>query len=174
MNKNQREALHNFNSVFSQFLTYIEKRASSYKPNGFGKEDLIQEGLIGLLSAVHTYKEDKGASFSAYAKKCISNRMNSFIRGHLSLKNKPLSGYTSLEEEPLFSESDPAEKVQEKEALEAFKDKLSEALSEKEKSVLEFYLNGSSIKAIAALEKTEEKSVQNTLYRIRRKIKNFM
>jgi RNA polymerase sporulation-specific sigma factor len=164
----------NLNSIISQFMPFIEKKALSYKPNGFTGEDLIQEGRIALLSAVNTYKKEKGVSFETYAKRCISNGMASFIRFNLSLKSRPLSGYASLDDTEIVSENDPIDRLLEKEALELFKDKLSESLSENEKRVLGLYLRGEGIKDISSFLKSDEKSVQNALYRIRQKIKKII
>lgn len=172
--ENRKISPENLSSIISQFMPFIEKKVSSYKLNGFSKEDLIQEGRIALLSAVNTYKEEKGVSFEAYAKRCISNGLASFIRFNLSLKSKPLSGYASLDDEEIVSLSDPIDKLLEKEALELFKDKLSESLSENEKRVLGLYLRGEGNKQIAILLKSDEKSVQNALYRIRQKIKKII
>jgi RNA polymerase sporulation-specific sigma factor len=100
--------------------------------------------------------------------------MASFIRFNLSLKSRPLSGYASLDDTEIVSENDPIDRLLEKEALELFKDKLSESLSENEKRVLGLYLRGEGIKDISSFLKSDEKSVQNALYRIRQKIKKII
>lgn len=174
MDKNQITESKDFNLVSSQFVPYIEKRASRYKPNGFGKEDLIQEGMIALFYAVDTYREEKGASFSAYACKCINNRMASFIRTHLALKSKPLSAYVPLDEEPVLFSADPAQQLIEKEEVSSMRAKLFQCLSDRESKVLRLYLEGESIKGIASATASEEKNVQNTLYRVRQKLKKIM
>lgn len=159
-------------SLASEYLPFIESIISAYKPNGFGKDDLLQEGLIGLFDAIRAFSPDKG-SFDAFAKRCIKNRIVSFVRGNLSLKNLPLSDFVPLENEILASSQTPETAVIEKEEAESLKEKLLALLSSKEKKVLALYLEGYSHKAIAENLKTEEKSVQNALYRIRVKLKEI-
>lgn len=156
----------------NEYLPFIESIISAYKPNGFGKDDLCQEGLIGLFDAMRAFSPEKG-SFDAFAKRCIKNRIVSFVRGQLSLKNLPLSDFVPLENETLTSSSTPETVVIEKEETQALKLKLSKLLSPKEKKVLFLYLEGNAIKEIAVQLKTGEKSVENALFRVRRKLKEI-
>ena len=163
----------NLDELVSEYVPYIEKKIAGYKLNGFGKDDLLQEGRIALLDAKNAYLPERGSSFKAFALKCINNRIISFVRGHLSLKNLPLTNFVSLENDGAAAGDDPEARVIEKEDAMAVHKKLSDCLSGNEKRVLSLYLSGNSIKEISVITHFNEKSVQNALYRIRQKLKQI-
>ena len=158
----------------------------SARPNllaGGDSEDLIQEGMVGLLAAIREYDSGKAASFRTFAEVCIKNRLISVIKAAARDKHIPLNNYVSFET-PLFSGNGDhyaygaADQLQEDpEAIllgrEAFQERmraLEGQLSGFEASILRLYLNGLSYSEIAAEVNKSPKSVDNAVQRIRRKL----
>ena len=150
---------------------------------GGDSEDLIQEGMVGLLAAIREYDSGKAASFRTFAEVCIKNRLISVIKAAARDKHIPLNNYVSFET-PLFSGNGDhyaygaADQLQEDpEAIllgrEAFQERmraLEGQLSGFEASILRLYLNGLSYSEIAAEVNKSPKSVDNAVQRIRRKL----
>ncbi len=158
------------------FLPYIRKRASRIKSVGLAYDDIIQEGLIGLLGAVDTFDEERGVSFETYAIACIDNRIYSALRQDSRKKNLPLNSSLSLSEnedsslEVLVTQS-LEDLVILREEVSAVLEQIHEDLSSFEKKVLALYLEGYSYLAISELLSSSPKSVDNALQRARRKLK---
>lgn len=150
---------------------------------GGDSEDLIQEGMLGLLSAVRSFQSDKAASFRTFAEVCIKSRLISAVRAASSGKHSPLNSYISFET-PSFdgiadfssataigvSQSNPEDMLISREELQEHLDKAKGQLSGFEANVLSFYLDGLSYQEIAAQVKRSPKSVDNAVQRIRRKL----
>ena len=157
--------------------------ARPYFLAGGDSEDLIQEGMVGLLAAIREYDSGKAASFRTFAEVCIKNRLISVIKAAARDKHIPLNNYVSFET-PLFSGNGDhyaygaADQLQEDpEAIllgrEAFQERmraLEGHLSGFEASILRLYLNGLSYSEIAAEVNKSPKSVDNAVQRIRRKL----
>lgn len=162
---------------FYDFIPFIEKRASLYKLNGFGREDLLQEGFIGLFDAMKSFSDDKGCSFNTYARRCIVNRMTSFIRKSLSGKNAPLSNFINIDDEADALESltypDPEKLLMDKEMVSELKEKVMSNLTDKERKILRMYLSNCTYREIAAAADISTKSVDNALFRIKKKLKGI-
>lgn len=148
------------------------KFGRSGKTNGSGAEsdDLCQEGFLGLMSAVRTYREERG-SFSAYANVCIENRMRSAVL-------KAGAGYaaeTDYDFTLLSDDGTPTEEsvISREQNAELFR-KLEGLLSEREFEVLRLYLAGFRYKEIAARLSLPVKTVDNSLTRLRRKLKKLL
>ena len=152
--------------------------ASSYKPlidsmakkyfrksvnAGIAEEDFVQEATMAFYSAVCSYADDKGVTFGLYAKICLRNRLVSMLRS-LSKKQRR----TPDEAE---ASSDPAYRLLEKEAVMRAEKKIRSALSELEWSVLCLYLDKKSYDEISEELGIAKKSVDNALYRIKKKLK---
>lgn len=134
---------------------------------------------MGLLSAVKTYNADKGASFKTYAGLCINRRIITLLERSGNNKSKALNDYVSLYdtdiEECITDDGvNPEENFIGKESLMSLRKSISECLSDKEKKVLELYLAGESYSDIASELKMSQKSVDNALQRIRRKLKKHI
>lgn len=132
------------------------------------EEDLAQEGLLGLLSAVQTYRSGGSASFATYAYTCMRNRMLSAVR---SVHGEP--PVRSLEDEPALPQTageDPAALLVRLEELESLRTHLRSVLTELEYQVLMRYLGSYSYEEIAADLSIGRKSVDNALTRLRRKL----
>ena len=157
-------------------MPYINRRASRIKAVGMMHDDLVQEGLIGLLDAIDGYDEERGTSFEAFAIRCIDNRIYSALRQAARKKNTPLNDYLSLSDESdkLQISQDipsPEEIVILQEELNYLLTLIREDLSTFEKKVLALYLEGYSYMAISEMLATSSKSVDNALQRARKKLK---
>ena len=156
---------------------------------GGDSEDLIQEGMFGLISAIRQYNSAQNTSFKTFAEHCIKNRLLTAVRSASSTKHIPLNAGVSLDtllsdesQTPPLAYADmfqtsPEEQVlarENKRNKEEFFLSLMEKLSKFEKSVLRNYLNGLSYKEIAQISCKDEKAVDNAIQRIRRKLaQNF-
>ena len=157
--------------------------ARPYFLAGGDSEDLIQEGMVGLLAAIREYHPDKAASFRTFAEVCVKNRLLSVIKAAARDKHIPLNHSVSLEP-PLFSgnsdchpygapqpqEKDPEEIFLNRESFRECMETLVGQLSGFEANVLRLYLNGLSYAEIAAEVNKSPKSVDNAVQRIRRKL----
>lgn len=152
--------------------------ARPYFLAGGDREDLIQEGMLGLLSAIRKYDPASGTAFKTYAERCIHNRLLSAIENASRQKHTPLNERVSYEDhmrkEDSFAEDTFTRQTEDRVLARVLERELLERkdsiLSKMERDVLKQYLAGMSYKEIAqALNKTE-KSVDNAVQRIRRKI----
>lgn len=170
--------------LVSRYMRLVRICARPLFLAGGESEDLIQEGMFGLLSAVRQYKPDHNASFKTFAEWCIRNRLRSAVRSASSLKHDPLNNRVPLEsilsDESQtqavtcadFFQKSPEEQVlarENKKYTEQLYLSLIDTLSKYEKAVLEYYLEGLSYKEIARLTGKSDKAVDNAIQRIRRK-----
>jgi len=148
---------------------------------GGDTEDLVQEGMFGLLSAIRSYDDGAGASFKTYAELCIRSRLYSAIKSASRLKHFPLNdgvSYEQLSEDsnaqlsaiPEIFRYSPEVLVLARESKEELYDAFSQCLSKFERSVLDLYLEGLSYREIADKLKKETKAIDNAVQRIRRKL----
>ena len=170
-------------ALVMRYHRLVRTCARPYFLAGGDSEDLIQEGMVGLLAAIREYDSGKAASFRTFAEVCIKNRLISVIKAAARDKHIPLNNYVSFET-PLFSGNGDhyaygaADQLQEDpEAIllgrEAFQERmraLEGQLSGFEASILRLYLNGLSYSEIAAEVNKSPKSVDNAVQRIRRKL----
>lgn len=154
--------------------------ARPYFLAGGDSEDLIQEGMIGLLSAIRSFRPEEGTAFRTYAEICIRNRIHTAVKMAARGKHSPLNGSISIDS-PVFQESgesspaeDPENMLIGREERRARMRLLREKLSTFEKTVLELYLNGLSCREIALQTARSPKSVDNAIQRIRRKAAPFL
>lgn len=137
---------------------------------GGDSEDLIQEGMLGLLAAIREFRPDRGARFATYAQVCVRRRIISAVRSASGGKHAPLNDYVSLE--LLSSETgsaDPEDLIIRRETFHALEADISGSLTRLEKQVLARYLEGESYAEIARAVGRSPKSVDNAVQRIRRK-----
>ena len=143
---------------------------------GGDSEDLIQEGMLGLLNAVRSFKSEENASFKTFAVLCIRRRLFSALRKSAGTKNVSLDECLSLESS-LFDENQsrndnlrsPEELLIDREEAQKRYRNLLQLLSAFEQSVLRCFLRGMSYREIAEITKRSEKAVDNAVQRIRRK-----
>ena len=155
--------------VFARFAPLVRTIAASYFLMGGDEEDLYQEGLIGLMQALRTYDAQKCDSFVKYAKICIHRSMLTAIKAAARKKHEPLNLSVQIPEDTTQSVGDPEERVLMREKLISLYAMIDVKLSEKEKSVLDLYVEGFSQKEIAAALSITPKAVDNALTRIRNK-----
>lgn len=145
---------------------------------GGDSEDLLQEGMMGLLSAIREYEEDKQCSFKTFAEVCIRNRIHSAIRSAARKKHAPLNDGVPLDvlsdesksQGPQYLQRDPEEQVLARESADEFISTYSRCLSKFESQILELYLSGLSYQEIGKELSRDTKAVDNAVQRIRRKL----
>ena len=165
--------------IMVKYKSMVRKKARAMFLLGGENEDLIQEGMIGLIKAVRDYDTEQGASFASFAEMCVSRQMYSAIEASKRKKHLPLNSYISLYEEgeavPLIDtiepqqENDPEALYFSREYTEAFIEQLKESLSPFEDHVLYLHLLGTDYRTIAELLDKSPKSIDNALQRIRGK-----
>ena len=170
--------------LVSRYMRLVRICARPLFLAGGESEDLIQEGMFGLLSAVRQYNNEHNASFKTFAEWCIRNRLRSAVKSASSLKHDPLNNRVPLElilsDESQtqavtcaeFFQKSPEEQVlarENKKYTEQLYLSLVSMLSKYEKAVLTYYLEGLSYKEIAKLTGKGDKAVDNAIQRIRRK-----
>lgn len=166
----------------------VRAKARSYFLIGADKEDIVQEGMIGLYKAVRDFKGDKLASFRAFAELCITRQIITAIKTATRQKHIPLNSYVSLDK-PIFDEEsdrtlmdvltgaimdDPEELMIHREEFGYLEEKMSEILSELELQVLALYLDGQSYHEISAKLNRHVKSIDNALQRVKRKLERHL
>jgi RNA polymerase sporulation-specific sigma factor len=157
--------------LLEKYKPLVKKQARTMYLMGGENEDLIQEGMIGLFRAISTYRQGEG-SFYGFALLCINRQMYTAVQASARKKHEPLNAYVSLDEEPQMPLEDSPETMlllQEKEGKrEAM---IARHLSSLEKKVLALYLEGMSYGQIAEQIGRPEKSVDNAIQRLKKKLK---
>ncbi len=163
--------------LISRYMGMVKKKASGYSIRAYERDDIIQEGLIGLMNAITFYNINSDCSFSTFAGICIDNRIRKALHYTNTDKFKSLDRSVSIDDlengEPLNDESaTPEEIVIAREKWTAVKAGVDTLLSDLEKEVLFLYLGDADYKQIAEKLGITAKAVDNALQRVRRKLKN--
>lgn len=170
-----------------RYKNFARVKARNYFLIGADKDDLVQEGMIGLYKAIRDFRPDKQSSFRAFAELCIQRQIITAIKTSTRQKHIPLNSYVSLTRpmpqddggEPdrvlvdvltQNSNSDPVELVISREEIDNMQTSFREILSDLEAHVLHLYLEGKSYQDIAESLKRRVKSIDNALQRIKRKV----
>jgi len=168
------------NFICEKYKPLVLKNSKKYFLVGGENEDLIQEGMIGLFSAIGDYDITSEVTFFHFAQMCIDRQMIKAIEASNRKKHSPLNAYVSLYDEegeeldePAYLADDPAELVIEAQENLDLIDRLKQALSPMEKQVFDLYMQDFDYKEIAAKLGKPEKSIDNTLTRIKAKAKNI-
>lgn len=159
--------------VIEKYRQTVEVVASKYKDSPMEREDLIQEGMIGLLAAIKSYRQDKGASFMTYAKICIDNSIQTALRKFSRQKDIPPQNVIEYQEEELPAESGHASAediVIAQESVSMLTQVLRENLSDFENEVLRLHIVGCSYNEIARRLCKTPKAIDNALQRVRKKL----
>jgi len=187
------EAVRNDDSMALEYLinkykNFVRAKARSYFLIGADREDIVQEGMIGLYKAIRDFRGDKLASFKAFAELCITRQIITAIKTATRQKHIPLNSYVSLDK-PIYDEdsdrtlldvicgtrvSDPEELIINKEEFVGLEDKMAEILSDLERKVLMLYLDGRSYQEIAVDLDRHVKSIDNALQRVKRKLERYL
>ena len=176
--------------IMYKYKDLVRIKAASMYILGADRDDLIQEGMIGLFKAVRDYDAGRDASFSTFADLCISRQMYSAIKSLSRKKHMPLNSYISIYasredsdqgseislEEILESDSKliPEQYVLDQENLKILEENIDKDLSELERQVLDLYITGMTIKKIAGVLGRDEKSTDNAMQRVRAKLKKYL
>ena len=160
-----------------RFLPDIRAKASRYTLAGLEQEDLVQEGLIGLLRAVKSYDSSRSASFATFASRCILFRMLGTVHLFLAQKHLPLNNYLPIDSAQVLAElsdrnGDPLEAYLKQEEQQLRRQKIKTLLSGLEQETLTLYLNGLSYEEMAQQLGCSTKAVDNALQRVRRKLRD--
>lgn len=160
------------NELIIRYKPVVEAIAAKYINSPLEKEDLVQEGMIGLLAAINSYKKEKGASFGTYARRCINNSIQSALKKVSRLKDIPQSSLVSLEED-YFDDVvhlSAEDEYLAKESVSTLNSVLYEELSSFENEVLRLYIMGCKYNEIAEKLDRNTKAIDNAIQRIRKKL----
>ena len=174
--------------LINKYRNFVRAKARSYFLIGAEREDIIQEGMIGLYKAIRDFRNDKLSSFRAFAELCVTRQIITAIKTATRQKHIPLNSYVSLNK-PIYDEdsdrtlldvlsgskvSDPEELVISREEFIDIEEKMGEILSDLEWKVLMSYLDGKSYQEIAIELTRHVKSIDNALQRVKRKLERYL
>ena len=170
--------------IINKYVKLVRSKARPYFLIGADREDIIQEGMIGLFKAIRDYKTDRYSSFRVFAEVCITRQIITAIKTATRQKHIPLNSYVSLNK-PLFDDDndrtlldiideksslDPEQMYINREQFTSIEEKIYKVLSSLEKKVLKLYLEGKSYIEIADKLEKPMKSIDNALQRVKRKL----
>ncbi|MCF0146903.1 MAG: RNA polymerase sporulation sigma factor SigH [Clostridium sp.] len=174
--------------LISKYESFVKAKAKSYFLIGADKEDIYQEGMIGLYKAIRDFKADKLTSFKAFAEICVTRQIITAIKTATRQKHIPLNTYISLNK-PIYEEdsdrtlidvlselkiTDPEELIIGKEQIKHIEGEMAKVLSDLEMEVLQSYLDGKSYQEIACDLDRQAKSIDNALQRVKRKLEKCL
>ena len=160
--------------LVARYLPMVRHGAARYFLPGMDAEDVVQEGLIGLLKAIRLY-DGRQSAFATFASVCVASTMATAAKAALSQKSRPLSDYSPLEELDEARQDQhvsPEEEIIIAEQVEELKGRIDTLLSGFEQRALTLYLSGHSYSEISQLLRTTSKAVDNALQRVRRKLRS--
>lgn len=166
-------------ALVERYVRVVRMCARPYFLSGGDSEDLIQEGMLGLLSAIREYDQNKNTSFKTFAEICIINRIKSAIRSDGRKNNAPLNEGVPLDEvfsdgsqslDARYYQRGPEEQVLARETEKEFISAYSRSLSKFEYDMLRLYLQGLTYDEMADVAGKDAKAVDNAIQRIRRKL----
>jgi len=175
-------------TLIKRYKNFVLAKSRSYFLVGADREDIVQEGMIGLYKAVRDYKIERLASFRAFAELCITRQIITAIKAATRQKHQPLNTYISLNK-PIYDEesdrtlldilkggklSNPEALFISNETYDLIESEISSMLSDLEFDVLQEYLDGKSYQKIAEALNKHVKSVDNALQRVKRKLEVFL
>ncbi|MFD1207073.1 MULTISPECIES: RNA polymerase sporulation sigma factor SigH [Sporosarcina] len=174
--------------LITKYQSFVKMKARSYFMMGGDREDIIQEGMIGLYKAIRDFKGDRLSSFKVFAELCITRQIITAIKTATRQKHIPLNTSVSLDK-PVFDEEsdrtlldviagsvldDPEDLMIHKEDFNLMEEEINKVLSGLEKQVLSLYLQGQTYQEISDELNRQVKSVDNALQRIKRKLERHM
>lgn len=174
--------------LLQKYKYFVKAKTRAYFLIGADREDIIQEGMIGLFRAVQDFKSYKASAFRSFAELCITRQIITAVKTATRQKHFALNSYVSLDK-PVYDEEsdrtlldvvissradDPADMLVHQETYRNIQVQMSEALSHLEQHVLTLYLDGWSYAEIAGELAKPEKSIDNALQRIKRKLEKYL
>lgn len=183
-NANNSQALE---FIIYKYKNFVRSKVRTYFIVGADKDDIIQEGMIGLYKAIKDYDRGRLASFRSFAEICITRQIITAIKTATRMKHMPLNFYISLNK-PVYEESertledvipeekniDPMELFIGREDLDIIESKIGEVLSPLELEVLMSYLEGRTYQEISGTIHRDVKCIDNALQRVKRKLEMFL
>ncbi|RHV48374.1 RNA polymerase sporulation sigma factor SigH [Lachnospiraceae bacterium OM04-12BH] len=176
--------------IMEKYKNLVRSKAGSMYILGADREDLIQEGMIGLFKAIRDYDIGRDASFATFADLCVARQMYTAVQAAGRKKHAPLNSYVSLyagngsdkteEEKKLLDslvsrdEQNPEELLIDRENVERIEKAIESELSSFERQVLDLYLTGMKYTEIARVLGKDDKSTDNALQRCRSKIRKAL
>ena len=180
---------HAIETLLHRYRHYARAKARTYFLAGADREDIVQEGMIGLFKAIRDFRADRNAAFRAFAELCITRQIITAIKTATRQKHIPLNSYVSLNKQAVVDDDDarslgdvltsaevldPAELLISAEEIANIKDSMGKLLSELETEVLRLYMDGKSYQEIADHLGRHVKSIDNALQRIKRKLEQHL
>ena len=174
--------------LIHKYKSFVRGKARSYFLIGADREDIVQEGMIGLYKAIRDFRDDKLASFKAFAELCVTRQIITAIKTATRQKHVPLNSYISLDK-PIYDDdsdrtlmdviggakvADPEELIINREEFCDIEVQMTSLLSELERKVLMLYLDGRSYQEIAVDLSRHVKSIDNALQRVKRKLEKYL
>lgn len=174
--------------LLHKYRKFVRAKARSYFLIGAEREDIIQEGMIGLYKAIRDFKGDKLSSFRAFAELCVTRQIITAIKTATRQKHIPLNSYVSLNK-PIYEEdsdrtlmdvvsgvkvANPEDMIISREEFVDIENKMNNILSDLEWRVLISYLDGKSYQEIATELNRHIKSIDNALQRVKRKLEKYI
>lgn len=174
--------------LITKYKNFVRAKARSYFLIGADRDDIMQEGMIGLYKAIRDFRSDKLSSFRAFAELCVTRQIITAIKTATRQKHIPLNSYVSLNK-PIYDEdsdrtlldvisgskiTDPEELIISREEFGDIEQKMGEILSDLEWKVLMAYLDGKSYQEIADDLDRHVKSIDNALQRVKRKLERYL
>ena len=174
--------------LMNKYRSFVRAKAKSYFLVGADRDDITQEGMIGLYKAIRDFRSDKLSSFRAFAELCITRQIITAIKTATRQKHIPLNSYVSLNK-PIYDEesdrtlldvlsgskiTDPEELMIHQEEFRDIESRMGELLSGLECQVLRSYLDGKSYQEIAEDLDRHVKSIDNALQRVKRKVERYL
>ena len=176
--------------LLDKYKSLVRMKSRAYFLIGADNEDIIQEGMIGLYKAVRDFSPERSTSFRSFAELCINRQMISAIKAATRQKHQPLNSYVSLNKPVYEDESEqtymdllqtgtgdllnPETLLIGQENKNLLEDQMGKSLSSFETKVLSLYLQGRSYFEIAAMLEKPEKSIDNALQRVKKKLEKFL
>lgn len=171
------------NFIMDKYNNIVNMKASRFFAAGIEKEDIVQEGMIGLYKAIQSYDGEKQNSFKSFANMCIERQLITVVKSANRQKNLPLNSAFSLNS-PIYEDGDsdamevldinfvedPLDTIANKEYINQMETKIDENLSNFEKEVFVHYKQGKSYNDIAKEMNTKVKSIDTALQRIKKKV----
>lgn len=173
--------------IMNKYKNLVRKRANAMYLIGGDTDDLIQEGMIGLFKAIRDFKKDKEVSFYSFADLCVSRQIYNAVEASQRKKHQPLNTYVSLNagiheehEDSLLDvltsidSLNPEQVLIDRESTAAIEKQMNHLLSDMEKKVIQYYLQGMNYHQIAEIIGKQPKSVDNALQRIKGKLSKLI
>ncbi len=174
--------------LLDRYRVLARSKARSYFLLGADRDDVMQEGMIGLYKAIRDFDEARGVPFRSFAEMCVTRQVLTAVRSGTRLKHAPLNSSVSLDQPldvgtesaslgeliPAALSSDPAATVVSADEMRALQRHFDEVLSDLEQQVLQHHMEGKSYDEIAAVMQRHVKAIDNALQRIKRKLQGHL